>query len=120
MCETKLLQVQNHLSVEYNKKNRENILERFLEYKSLGDDQENGGDRREWSYPILSNHQKILYEVLSACHRLCEQNRSIVTMWTPAHVVILSNERTDRLAKETIKKVDIDMQMCKSTENGMG
>lgn len=41
-------------------------------------------------------------------------------MWTPAHVVILSNERTDSLAKETIKKVDIDMQMCKSTENGVG
>lgn len=41
-------------------------------------------------------------------------------MWTPAHVVILSNERTDRLAKETIKEVDIDMQMSKSTENGVG
>lgn len=46
-------------------------------------------------------------------------NKTEVTMWTPAHVVILSNERTDRLAKETIKEVDIDMQMCKSTENGV-
>lgn len=40
-----------------------------------------------------------------AYHKLCEQNKNIVIMWT--HVCIQGNTRADKLAKEAITRVDI-------------
>lgn len=44
--------------------------------------------------------------------------KNILIMWTLAHIGIVGNEWSDRLTKEAIKKVDVDIQIPLSKSEG--
>lgn len=60
------------------------------------------------------NHQDLVYEILVTNSRFANQGKDVVFMWTPAHTGILGNERVDKLAKEAVKKRNVEMTHCQS------
>ncbi len=64
------------------------------------------------------SRQDLLYEILTTYTRLKEKCDEIQLIWTPAHVDILGNERVDKLAKQTIKKENIEVNIKMSKSEG--
>ncbi len=55
--------------------------------------------------------QDILYEVLQLNTRLSHMRCQVKFLWVPAHVGITGNEMADRLAKRTLTKENVEVQV---------
>lgn len=67
---------------------------------------------------IASSHsesrQDILYEVLQVITKIHINGGQVTFLWVPAHVGVGGNEKADKLAKEALKKGQVEMQICTS------
>ncbi len=72
------------------------------------------------STDVSNSRQDLLYEILTTYTRLKDKCNEIQLIWTPA-VGILGNERVDELAKQTIKKenIEVNIKMSKSEGNNI-
>lgn len=67
-----------------------------------------------------SNHQDLLSEVMEVHSRVIRQATVVTFIWVPAHMGIMGNERVDKLAKQAVKKGNIDITIKLSKAEGKG
>ena len=58
-------------------------------------------------YRTAKTHQEILLKT----SRLKQQGREITLMWVQAHLGIQGNEQADKVAKEAVKKEEVEMKI---------
>lgn len=66
------------------------------------------------------SHLNLLYEVLFMNSRINRQGKNVIFMWVPAHLGIQGNEKADKVAKEAIKKEDVEVNIKLSKSEGKG
>jgi len=67
---------------------------------------------------ISNSHQDLLYSILIIYTRIREKGCEIQLIWIPAHIGIAGNERVDKLAKQAVKRENIEENIKLSKSEG--
>lgn len=58
----------------------------------------------------------LVYEILLLLSQVTRKGSDVTLLWVPAHIGVLGNEKVDKLAKEAVKKenIEVNLQLSKS------
>lgn len=64
-------------------------------------------------------HQNLLLEIMFMFTRMARQGGHVMSVWVPAHLYILGNERADKLAKEAVKTESVKVKVIKVSDSAL-
>jgi ribonuclease HI len=60
---------------------------------------------------VSQSRQDLLYEVLQCLYRVKQMGILVMFLWVPAHVGVEGNEKVEIIAKQTLKRPNVEMEL---------